>query len=337
STVFSSLFLTSYSVNSNNSNDINSVNSSYLLSLPIEQSQYQKGFDVFLDVMRKTRNSIIASSTIQQLIQNIKQGLAKDGHWTINMRQNYIFLKERVHQNFYDAYSSDKPKVLQPLTQQESENVYRLLIEKNLSSEKFRINVQGFNESSIANVRKNDFIRYATSARFIPETFYTEPEVDPLFTSRLTLNFSKQYLPQIIAAFSKLYSGDVADVVRQAKILAPEKFGSLTDQAVVYLNGANIDNAQRVVAFLAQHVPEQAWIEHTPLGMVALAQHDQEKLKLVIDGSTLVMVDNALFSSKNKLALTFAEDTQPMRLLTFLIKLDAYCIDGVSRLSYILN
>ncbi|WP_337969477.1 T3SS effector HopA1 family protein [Vibrio pectenicida] len=307
------------------------------MSLPIEQSQYQKGFDVFLDVMRKTRNSIIASSTIQQLIQNIKQGLAKDGHWTINMRQNYIFLKERVHQNFYDAYSSDKPKVLQPLTQQESENVYRLLIEKNLSSEKFRINVQGFNESSIANVRKNDFIRYATSARFIPETFYTEPEVDPLFTSRLTLNFSKQYLPQIIAAFSKLYSGDVADVVRQAKILAPEKFGSLTDQAVVYLNGANIDNAQRVVAFLAQHVPEQAWIEHTPLGMVALAQHDQEKLKLVIDGSTLVMVDNALFSSKNKLALTFAEDTQPMRLLTFLIKLDAYCIDGVSRLSYILN
>ena len=49
------------------------------------------------------------------------------------------------------------------------------------------------------------------------------------------------------------------------------------------------------------------------------------------------LVDNALFSSKNKLALTFAEDTQPMRLLTFLIKLDAYCIDGVSRLNSILN
>ncbi|MBU2895860.1 hypothetical protein KO511_04015 [Vibrio hepatarius] len=222
--------------------------------------------------MRKTRNSVIASSTNQQLIQNIKAGLAKDGHWTINTRQNYILLKERVHQSFYDAYSSDKPKVLQPLTQQESENVYRLLTEKSQSSEHFRINIQGFDESSIANVRQDDFIRYATSARFIPETFYTEPEVDALFTSRLTLNFSKQYLPQIIDAFSKLYSGDVVDVVRQAKILAPAKFGSLTDQAVIYLNGADIDNAQRVVAFLHQHIPEQAWIEHTPLGMVALAK-----------------------------------------------------------------
>ncbi|WP_240314473.1 TcdA/TcdB pore-forming domain-containing protein [Vibrio tetraodonis] len=272
STLVSSLFFTSYLAHPTNSNDINSLDSDYLLSLPIDQTQYQKGFDEFLGTMRKTRDNIIASSTNQQLIQNIKQGLARDGHWTINTRQNYILLKERVLRSFYYAYSSDKPKVLQPLTQEESENVYRVLSDINRSADNFRINVQGFNESSIANVNQNDFIRYATSARFIPETFYTEPEVDTLFTSRLTLNFSKQYLPQIIDAFSKLYSGDVADVVRQAKILAPAKFGSLTDQAVLYLNGASIDNAQRVVAFLAQHVPQQAWVEHTPLGMVALAK-----------------------------------------------------------------
>ncbi len=76
----------------------------------------------------------------------------------------------------------------------------------------------------------------------------------------------------MISAFGHLYSGEVADVVRQAKIMGPAYFGSLTDQAVLYLEGADINNAQRVIDFLAQRIPEQAWVEHTPLGMVSLAK-----------------------------------------------------------------
>ena len=270
-TALASAFISPYSLSSEEGNDIHISNSVYS-SLTFEERQYQAGFNAFLSAMRRTRDSILNSPANRRLVSDIKSTLSKEGHWTVKARQQYILLKSNVHQDFYDAYSSTKPPVLVPLNVEESEVVYQMLHHLDASSSDLMINVQGFSERSISEVSKSSFISSATSARFIPETFYSEPESQSLFTSRITLNFTKEYLPQVISAFGHLYSGEVADVVRQAKIMAPAYFGSLTDQAVLYLEGADIKNAQRVIDFLAQRIPEQAWVEHTPLGMVSLAK-----------------------------------------------------------------
>ena len=270
-TALASAFISPYSLSSEEGNDIHISNSVYSSST-FEERQYQVGFNAFLSAMRSTRDSILNSPANRRLVSDIKSTLSKEGHWTVGARQQYILLKSNVHQDFYDAYSSAKPPVLTPLNTEESEGVYQMLRQLDESSAGLNINIQGFNERPIAEVSKASFISSATSARFIPETFYSEPESQSLFTSRITLNFTKEYLPQVISAFGHLYSGEVADVVRQAKIMAPAYFGSLTDQAVLYLEGADINNAQRVIDFLAQRIPEQAWVEHTPLGMVSLAK-----------------------------------------------------------------
>lgn len=219
-TALASAFISPYSLSSEEGNDIHISNSVYSSST-FEERQYQAGFNAFLSAMRRTRDSILNSPANRRLVSDIKSTLSKEGHWTVKARQQYILLKSNVHQDFYDAYSSTKPPVLVPLNVEESEIVYQMLHHLDASSSDLTINVQGFSDRPISEVSKLSFISSATSARFIPETFYSEPESRSLFTSRITLNFTKEYLPQVISAFSHLYSGEVADVVRQAKIMGP--------------------------------------------------------------------------------------------------------------------
>ncbi|EDP60161.1 TcdA/TcdB pore-forming domain-containing protein [Vibrio sp. AND4] len=183
-----------------------------------------------------------------------------------------MLLKANIHNNFYDAYSSSNPPSLQPLNARESQIFYELLRLADAANPDLHIHVQGFSERPISEVQKLSFIKGATSARFIPGRPHSEFNSKSLFVSRLTLNFTKEYLPEMIAAFSHLYSGEVADVVRQSKIMGPSNFSSVTDQAIIYIEGKNIKNADRVIEFLAKRVPEQAWVDHTPLGMVSLAK-----------------------------------------------------------------
>ncbi|AUI88759.1 hypothetical protein BS333_18345 [Vibrio azureus] len=203
----------------------------------------------------------------------MKEVLDKEGAWTIQSRQDYVLLKTNIHQAFYDRYSADSPAHLQPFTEEESTRVFNLLTEVYLKDPNLRINIQGFQDRSISEVPKGYFIHNATSARFVPKSFYTDlGEDESLYSSRLTLNFTKEYLPEVINAFSKLYSGEVSEIVEQAKIMAPNRFPTLTDQAVLYLSDANKQNAQKVVQFLDKYIPPQAWVDHQPLGMVALAK-----------------------------------------------------------------
>mgnify|MGYP001193980265 CR=1 FL=1 len=272
STTLASIFFTPCFVFAASENDIPSYSNSINVVTGVEEQQFLKGYNTFLQAMRESRDSVKSNRDNANLVKEIKQRIKQDQGWSIETRQKYAILRDKVHQDFYDSYSGTKPQGLEELTVGEATNMFTQLREINRNDPKLEINIQGFSDRSISEISAAFFVSQAISARFVPTSFYQDTLNESLFTSRITLNFTKKYLPQVTEAFSKLFTGELEGIVRQAKVMAPSKFAALTDQAVLYLEGAEIDNAQKVLNFLNQYIPEEAWIEHQPLGMVTLAK-----------------------------------------------------------------
>ncbi|WP_265511566.1 T3SS effector HopA1 family protein, partial [Providencia rustigianii] len=53
----------------------------------------------------------------------------------------------------------------------------------------------------------------------------------------------------------------------QSKIMGPKNLGKLTDQAVIYFSNANLQDAIEVSQQLRELMPEDAFLEHVPIGM----------------------------------------------------------------------
>ena len=116
STTLASIFFTPCFVFAASENDIPSYSNSINEITGVEEQQFLKGYNTFLQAMRESRDSVKSNRDNANLVKEIKQRIKQDQGWSIETRQKYAILRDKVHQDFYDSYSGAKPQGLEELT-----------------------------------------------------------------------------------------------------------------------------------------------------------------------------------------------------------------------------
>ena len=211
-------------------------------------------------------SEIKTDKKIINLINEVKAGYKIENKLNGKLLLKHNELLKRIEANAYYIYSHDIPENIENLNSTEANKFINYI--RNLSNmeENINIRVQGNESVDLSHLKDTDLLD-ATALRILPLNLKERIKSRSVVNSRLTINIHKKYINQLVKELSDLFGEPSFHWLEQAKIMGPKKFGSQTDQAVIYLSQAKIEYAEKIIKKLKSNLPTEAFIEHTPIGM----------------------------------------------------------------------
>ncbi|HHR5880205.1 TPA: TcdA/TcdB pore-forming domain-containing protein [Providencia alcalifaciens] len=214
----------------------------------------------------RTYEYAIGNAKMVRFSEEIKRKYKKNGAWNESLINQKNFLEEKITDIAYTDYSRTPPPGIEGLNPEEQKKFlddFKLLLSKN---EDIEIRVQGQHENYFQ-LLTDDALIDGTAYRILPKDFKQRYDDKSMLMSRLTINVKKEYFISLAQALMQIYEHDPEKKIMQSKIMGPKRLGVLTDQAVIYLSGANLQDAIKIGQQLKALLPEDALIEHVPIGM----------------------------------------------------------------------
>ncbi|WP_321146997.1 T3SS effector HopA1 family protein, partial [Providencia alcalifaciens] len=196
----------------------------------------------------------------------IKTEYKNNGSWSSSSVKKLKIIESNLSNFIYKKYSSNKPIDASSLTSEEQKEYldkFKLLAENNPNIE---IRIQGKNEDYFSHLSDSDLLD-GDAYRLLPKDFNGRYKNNSMLMSRLTINVKKEHYFSLAEALVYLYERDPHNKIMQSKIMGPKKLGNLTDQAVIYFPNANLQDAIEIANELKELLPEDAFVEHVPIGM----------------------------------------------------------------------
>lgn len=207
-----------------------------------------------------------SNTAIKKLVMEIKTEYKNNGSWSSSSVKKLKIIESNLSNFIYKKYSSNKPIDASGLTieeQKEYLDKFKLLAENNSNIE---IRIQGKNEDYFSHLSDSDLLD-GDAYRLLPKDFNGRYNNNSILMSRLTINVKKEHYFSLAEALVYLYERDPHNKIMQSKIMGPKKLGNLTDQAVIYFPNASLQDAIEIANELKELLPEDAFVEHVPIGM----------------------------------------------------------------------
>nr|ELR5083743.1 hypothetical protein [Providencia stuartii] len=212
------------------------------------------------------------NDAIKQLVDEIKQGFKNNNnHWNDALIDKLNLLKQKIEKIAYNYYSGDKPTGIQSLSVDER-NLFVDNIKASAELEKnINIRVQGHERTELSQLTAEQLAN-ADAFRILPKTNGQRRTTDSNISARITINVNKQSFNKLWEALIKLFGRNPPQWLNQAKIMGPKIVGTRTDDAVIYLHEASLDNAEYIRQQLLKYLDISDFTDHTPVGMHPLSK-----------------------------------------------------------------
>lgn len=214
-------------------------------------------------------NEIKKDRKIINLINEIKAEYKIKRNWESELLVKYNKLIKQVEAKSYNIYGHDRPKNIESLNATEEVEFIKYIRKLSGTEKNVNIRVQGNENIDLSSMKDIDLLN-STALRIIPINLKERIKEHSGVNARLTINIHKKYINQLAKELSCLFNEPSFYWLEQAKIMGPRKFGSQTDQAVIYLSQAKTEYAEKIIQQLKSRLPPEAFIEHTPIGMEKL-------------------------------------------------------------------
>ncbi|MFJ4142015.1 T3SS effector HopA1 family protein [Pseudomonas sp. NPDC089734] len=234
-------------------------------SAPRLERMLGKRFDVQQARIEQGQSSSAASAvTPDSGVPQGKEAFASLYDWAKKAKK----LKEPTKQDIYDIFKEAKPTVT-PMNRAE-QDTYLMRLRRINAHEGVSVSPQSMDGLNKEYRLLGPFIKENPNAR---KEFYRitpEPVREKSETmGRLTIGVQPQYASQLIKAMGAMVKNE--DSIFSGKVDGPERYGSRTDSAILYVKG-DFQQAQELGQKLKSlsGLPPEAFISHTPPGMQAL-------------------------------------------------------------------
>lgn len=209
---------------------------------------------------------------IKQLVDEIKQGFKNNNnHWNDALIDKKNVLKQKIERMAYNHYSSDKAPGIQSLSLEE-QNLFVDNIKASTELEKnINIRVQGHEQIELSQLTAEQ-LSNADAFRILPKNNGQRRTTNSKISARITIKVNKQSFNKLWEALTKLFGRNPPQWLNQAKIMGPKIVGTRTDDAVIYLHEASLDNAEYIRQQLLNSLDKSDFTAHTPVGMYPLSK-----------------------------------------------------------------
>lgn len=231
------------------------------------QIQPDVSYHALLSLAQATLDDMKGDPEIVELRHKIKREYSEKGRiWSVQALKDKTVLEQKLERAAYRRYSADKPAGVVGLNEDEQQSFVESIKALAARSKHVDIRVQGL-EKELLTAQTDRDLNDAKAFRVLPKDFVQRHAARDKVGARLTLNVDKAYLNRLAEVLPLLFREDNRNWLEQAKIMGPRTIGRRTDQAVFYLSSAGIKYAQTLGALLREHLPRDAFVDHTPMGM----------------------------------------------------------------------
>ncbi|MTB66583.1 prevent-host-death family protein [Providencia sp. wls1943] len=206
------------------------------------------------------------NADLMKCVATIKLGYQQNGAWNESLSNLKAALEEKITDVTYINYSRTIPSGIEGLNIIEQKQFLADFKKHFSENTHIEVKVQGQNDNNFS-LLNDDELLDGSAYRVLPKNYRERYNSRSMLMSRLTVNVKKEYFSDLAKALMQLYENDPHKKVMQAKIMGPKKLGRITDQAVIYFSEANLQSATEISQQLKALLPEDAMIEHVPMGM----------------------------------------------------------------------
>ncbi|MEX9947432.1 TcdA/TcdB pore-forming domain-containing protein [Providencia alcalifaciens] len=206
------------------------------------------------------------NADLMKCVATIKLGYQQNGAWNEPLSNLKAALEEKITDVTYINYSRTIPLGIEGLNIIEQKQFLADFKKHFSENTHIEVKVQGQNDNNFS-LLNDDELLDGSAYRILPKNYRERYNSRSMLMSRLTVNVKKEYFSDLAKALMQLYEHDPHKKVMQTKIMGPKKLGRITDQAVIYFSEANLQSATEISQQLKALLPEDAMIEHVPMGM----------------------------------------------------------------------
>ncbi|UBX49510.1 prevent-host-death family protein [Providencia alcalifaciens] len=274
------------------------------------------------------------NADLMKCAAKIKLDYQRNGAWNESLSNRKVALEEKITDITYINYSHTIPSGIEGLNIIEQKQFLADFKKDFLEHKNIEVKVQGKNDNNFSSLNDDELLDGA-AYRILPKNYRERYNSRSMLMSRLTVNVKKEYFSDLAKALMQLYENDPHGKVMQSKIMGPKKLGRITDQAVIYFSEANLQSATEISQQLKALLPEDAMIEHVPMGMYRIekgfsysetlegqsSSHGESRSEMISKGIVLSLIsDKPLEQSLSKVLRVQGYDVEQPALLSQSVK-----------------